>query len=433
MTSVIAMLLAGGQGSRLSILSNRRAKPAVPFGGHYRIIDFTLSNIMHAGIQVVGVLTQYKPHSLAEHIGSGEWWGLTGRGRAARVLPPYKGDEDSDWYANTADAIWQNRQFIQRYDPDIVVVLSGDHIYKMDYAEMIREHRQRKANVTVAVQPVPWEDTSRFGLVQLGEDGRVLKFQEKPKNNPISNLASLGIYVFDAQILLRRLQEDAADPNSEKDFGKNVLPAMLAQDRMFGYVFNGYWRDVGTIESFWHAHMETLHPESSRLDLSAWRLRTNTSDPRLANGIPACIGKTASVRDSYVARGCVVDGSVERSVLFPGVHVRRGAHITDSVIFPNCLIQEAVTINRCIVDKNTVLDRGCSAGIGPDTSQPNHEFPNILDTGISVIGENVLLPPGTTLGRNVLVFPGVKPADLPGSVLDSGSTVFTAAAGGSEF
>ncbi|MGI8906842.1 MAG: glucose-1-phosphate adenylyltransferase family protein [Candidatus Sumerlaeaceae bacterium] len=422
MTSTIAMLLAGGQGSRLSILSNRRAKPAVPFGGNYRIIDFTLSNIMHADIGVVGVLTQYKPHSLTEHIGTGEWWGFTGRDRTARILPPYKGDEDSDWYANTADAIWQNRQFIQRFDPDLVIVLSGDHIYKMDYAEMIRQHVQRRADVTVAVQPVPWEDTSRFGLVQLAEDGRVLRFQEKPKVEPISNLASLGIYVFDAQTLLRRLQEDANDPNSQKDFGKNVLPAMLAQDRMFGYVFEGYWRDVGTIESFWHAHMETLEPETSRLDLRSWGLRTNTYDSKVANYFPAAIGASATVRNSYIGRGCVVEGTVERSVLFPGVRISRGARVTDSVVFPNCMIGEEAHVHRCIMDKSTALDRSCAIGTG-DENIANQQFPDLLDTGITVIGENVLLPPGTSVGRNVLIFPGTRPMDLPGSQIAAGSTI----------
>lgn len=423
MPNTIAMLLAGGQGSRLSVLSNRRAKPAVPFGGNYRIIDFTLSNIMHAEIGVVGILTQYKPHSLTEHIGTGQWWGFSGRERMARILPPYKGDEDSDWYANTADAIRQNRQFIQRFDPDLVIVLSGDHIYKMDYAAMIRQHVQRRADVTVAVQPVPWEDTSRFGLVQLAEDGRVMRFQEKPKADPISNLASLGIYVFDAQILLRRLEEDAADPNSQKDFGKNVLPAMLAQDRMFGYVFEGYWRDVGTIESFWHAHMETLDPANSRLDLSKWQLRTNTYDPRLSNYMPAQIGNSASVKNSYVARGCTVEGTVENSVLFPGVRISRGAHVKDSIIMPNCAIGEECNVLCTIVDKATALDRGCQVGQPGDTVI-NEEFPDLLDTGITVIGENVLLPPGTTVGQNVLVFPGTRPVDLKTSQIKSGSTIY---------
>jgi glucose-1-phosphate adenylyltransferase len=293
----------------------------------------------------------------------------------------------------------------------------------MDYAEMIRQHRQNRADVTVAVQPVPWEDTSRFGLVKLAEDNRVLSFQEKPKTDPISNLASLGIYVFDAQTLLRRLQEDAANAESQKDFGKNVLPAMLAQDRMFGYVFEDYWRDVGTIESFWQAHMETLEPEKSGLNLGKWGIRTNTYDPKLANYFPATIGSSASVRSSYIGRGCLVEGTVERSILFPGVRISRGARVTDSVVFPNCVIGEEAHVHRCIVDKATALDRGCVIGCTDDSIPCNIEHPDLLDSGITVIGENVLLPPGTNVGGNVLIFPSTRPTDLPGSMVSHGSTI----------
>ncbi len=422
MPSVVAMLLAGGQGSRLSVLSSHRAKPAVPFGGAWRIIDFTLSNIMHADIGVMGVLTQYKPHSLAEHIGCGEAWGFTGRKKVARILPPYKGDEDSDWYANTADAIWQNRQFIRKFDPDLVLVLSGDHIYNMDYAKMIRIHQERKADVTLAVQEVPWEDTSRFGLVEVAEDMRVKSFQEKPKKNPISNLASLGIYVFDAQVLLKRLEEDAADSKSEKDFGKNVLPAMLGQDRMYAHLFEGYWRDVGTIESFWQAHMELLDPATSGLHAADWNLQTNIYDENLANYFPAAIEGGAVVRDSVIGRGCVIQGKVERSVLFPGVRVAPGAHVVDSVIMPDCIIAEESFVNRCIVDNASVIDIGCRVG-NPYAETHNHEFPDLLNTGISLIGENVLLPPGSRVGGNVLLYPGLKPQQMRRNEFTDGTTV----------
>lgn len=427
MPKVLAMLLAGGQGSRLSVLSSRRAKPAVPFGGAYRIIDFTLSNIMHANIGVVGVLTQYKPHSLSDHIGCGEAWGFSGRHRSARILPPYKGDEDNDWYSNTADAIWQNRQFIRRYDPDIVLILSGDHIYHMDYAEMIRVHLDRKADATIAVQQVPWEDTSRFGLVEVAEDMRVKAFQEKPKSNPLSNLASLGIYVFDAQVLLKRLEEDAADLNSEKDFGKNILPAMLAQDRMYGHEFKGYWRDVGTLESFWQAHMELLDPEVSGLRMSEWNLQTNMYDPHLANYFPAAIKNGAKVSDSIIGRGCIVQGTVEKSILFPGVIVGAGARITESVILPDTVIAADAVINRCIIDTDSIIDRGCAVG-NPHARTVNHEFPELLNCGITLIGEKALLPPGSRVGGNVLLYPGMKPMDMPGSDVGDGLTV-TARAG----
>jgi len=422
MAKVLAMLLAGGQGSRLSVLSSRRAKPAVPFGAAYRIIDFTLSNIMHADIGVVGILTQYKPHSLTEHVGCGEAWGFSGRHRTARILPPYKGDEDNDWYANTADAIWQNREFIRRHDPDIVLVLSGDHIYSMDYAEMIRVHLDRKADVTLAVQEVPWEDTSRFGLVQVAEDMRVKAFQEKPKSNPLSNLASLGIYVFDAQVLLRRLEEDAANPNSQKDFGGDVLPAMLEQDKVYAHLFSGYWRDVGTIESFWQAHMELLDPELSGLFMHRWNLQTNMYDPRLGNDFPASLGKDAQVKDSIIGRGCVVEGKVERSVLFPGVRVGPGAHITESVVLPNCIISAEAIVRRSIIDSNCVLDRGCALG-NPTASRPNVDYPDLLYAGISLLGQDVLLPQGASVGGNVLIYPGTRPKDLRSSHLDDGTTI----------
>jgi len=413
------------------VLSSRRAKPAVPFGGAYRIIDFTLSNIMHADIGAVGILTQYKPHSLAEHIGCGDAWGFTGGKRVCRILPPYKGDDDSDWYANTADAIWQNRQFIRRFDPDLVLVLSGDHIYHMDYAEMIRVHMDRKADVTLAVQEVPWEDTSRFGLVEVAENMRVKAFQEKPQINPVSNLASLGIYIFDAQILLKRLEEDAADINSEKDFGNNVLPAMLRQDRMYAHLFNGYWRDVGTIESFWQAHMEMLDPEVSGLKIDDWNLQTNMFDSNLANYFPAAIDSGAVVRDSMVGRGCIIQGRVERSVIFPGVRIGPGTHVVDSIIFPDCIIEADCSITKSIIDKYTIIDRGCRIG-NPSATRHNEEYSDLLNTGISLVGEKVLLPPGSRVGGNVLLYPGLKPSEMPGSELGDGVTVTSSEANLSE-
>lgn len=431
MVKVLAMLLAGGQGSRLSVLSSRRAKPAVPFGGSYKIIDFTLSNIMHAEIGVVGIMTQYKPHSLTDHVGSGVSWGFSGRQRSVRILPPYTGDDDSDWYANTADAVWQNRHFIRRYDPDLVLVLSGDHIYHMDYAKMIKLHCERKADVTIAVQEVPWEDTCRFGLVGVAEDMRVKEFQEKPKSDPISNLASLGVYVFDTQTLLRRLEEDAANENSSKDFGGDVLPAMLAQDKMYAHVFEGYWRDVGTIESFWQAHMELLDPALSGLDLANWDLHTNVYNEKLSNFVPASIGKDAVVKDSMIGRGCIVEGRVENSVLFPGVHVGSGTYISDSVILPDCVIAAESQVNRCIIDRGSIIDRGCFIGNG-SSDRVNVDYPDLLNCGVTLIGEDALIPPGSRLGGNVLIFPGMKPGEMPGSELEDGVTVTSCVANKSE-
>ncbi len=420
--SVVAMLLAGGQGSRLSILSQHRAKPAVPFGGSYRIIDFTLSNVMHAQIPYIGILTQYKPYSLMEHFGNGEWWGFTGRGRVGRILPPATGEEDSDWYAGTADAVWQNRNFLARFNPELVLVLSGDHIYKMDYAEMIALHRERKADLTIAMQRVPWEETSRFGVAETDSSGRIIRFQEKPKSNPVSNLASLGIYVFTTDVLLRRLAEDAENENSKHDFGMNVIPSMLERDKVYAYEFSGYWRDVGTIQSYWDTNMEALDPKSG-LDLVAWNLRTNFFETRPANELPARFAPSASVNNSYIARGCVVEGTVENSILFAGVHVEKGAIVRDSIVMNNSLVGPQCHVERAIVDKNVVLEPHCRIGQG-DRSVPNKEFPHLLDTGLVVIGKNAHLPQGLEVGHNVLIFPDVNAGDFTSGQVPDGSTVF---------
>ncbi|MGB9691320.1 MAG: glucose-1-phosphate adenylyltransferase family protein [Candidatus Sumerlaeaceae bacterium] len=420
--TVVAMLLAGGQGSRLSILSQHRAKPAVPFGGSYRIIDFTLSNVMHAEIPYIGILTQYKPYSLMEHFGNGEWWGFAGRGRVGRILPPATGEEDSDWYAGTADAVWQNRNFLARFSPELVLVLSGDHIYQMDYADLIAFHRERKAELTIAMQRVPWEDTSRFGVALTDERGRIVQFQEKPKSNPISNLASLGIYVFDTDVLLRRLAEDAENNQSKHDFGMNVIPSMLDRDRVYAYEFSGYWRDVGTIQSYWDANMESLDPRSG-LDLVEWRVRTNYYDPRPQNELPARIGPQARISNSYVPRGCVVEGVVEHSILFPGVHVERDAVVRDSIVMNNSYIAQGCAIERAILDKNVRVEQCCRIGTS-ETSIPNKDFPHLLDSGLVVVGKNSHLPAGMEIGKNVLICPDVEPQDFTSGKLDSGMTVY---------
>lgn len=431
MARLIAMLLAGGQGSRLSILSNKRAKPAVPFGGHYKIIDFTLSNIMHAGIGVVGILTQYKPHSLTEHIGSGKPWGFSGRNRTARILPPYKGDDDNDWYSNTADAIWQNREFIKKYTPEHVLILSGDHIYKMDYAEMLKSHLERDADATLALQTVPWADTSRFGIVEIDSEFRIKSFQEKPKSNPVSNLASLGIYIFKTESLLKRLEQDALNCESEKDFGKNILPDMLKSgDKVFAHIFDHYWRDVGTIESYWQAHQEMLDPGKTGLDINKWDLRTNYENYSIDNLSPALISESGRIKSSFVCGGSQIHGEVIQSVISNGVKIGLGSQVVRSIIMPNCHIGQNSIIQDAIIDENTVIGDNTKIGFG-DCTIANKQFPELLGCGLTVIGENCHIPNGFKIGKNVLIYPEISKNDFNDLELQDGATVISSVNTGS--
>ena len=346
---VVAMILSGGQGERLSILSQERAKPAVPFGGRYRIIDFTLSNCVNAGIYSVGVLTQYRPRSLNEHIGIGRPWDLDRTGGGVFLLQPYTGRGDSDWYRGTADAIYQNLYFLEEQRAEEVVILGGDHIYQMDYAAMIDFHRSSGAAVTIGVTQVPWQDVGRFGTVVMDEHGRVKAFEEKTAEAR-SNMASMGIYVFDKDVLRERLIEDAHRKSSH-DFGADILPAMVEKDAVFAYPFRGYWRDVGTVEAYWQANMDLLMdlPELNLYDPDAF-IQTKTY-----NYPPAKIGPRAHISRSIICEGCIVDGYVDHSILSPGVRVEEGAVIRDSIVFNDTVVQRGATIDRCIVDKKVVV------------------------------------------------------------------------------
>ncbi len=384
----VAMLLAGGQGSRLYALTRKIAKPAVPFGGKYRIIDFPLSNCVNSGIETVGVLTQYQPLELNDYIGSGTPWDLDRAGAGVHVLPPYQQNKGADWYKGTANAIYQNMAFIKRYDPEYVLVLSGDHIYKMDYAKMLDEHKQNNADCTIAVIEVPMEEASRFGILNCNPDNSIYEFDEKPKV-PKSNLASMGIYIFNWKKLEAYLTADEQDPNSSNDFGKNVLPAMLnAGERMFAYRFEGYWKDVGTIDSLWEANMDLLDPKT-QLDLSdpSWRIYArNTGLP------PHFLSDTAHVQNSIISEGGNISGCVDFSVIFSGVTIDEGAEIRDSIIMPGVHVKKGAVVQYAIVAEDALIEENAVVGGRPEDT-PTDQW------GVAVIAA------GRTVGKGCRVAP----------------------------
>lgn len=389
----VAMLLAGGQGSRLGVLTSKLAKPAVAYGGKYRIIDFPLSNCVNSGIDAVGVLTQYQPLVLNEYIGNGQPWDLDSMNSGVTVLPPYQRSRGADWYKGTANAIYQNIDYIDRYNPDYVVILSGDHIYKMDYSKMIAAHKENNADCTIAVIDVPLEEASRFGILNTNPDNSIYEFDEKPKV-PKSTKASMGIYVFNWDKLRKYLIEDENDPDSDNDFGKNVLPKMLAAgERMFAYEFSGYWKDVGTVDSLWESNMDLLDPNTS-LDLSDEKWKIYSRNPVMP---PQYIGPEAYVQNSLIADGCNIYGKVDFSVLFAGVYVAPGAVVEDSIIMPGARIEEGAVVQYAIVSENAVIGKDAVVGSRPE------EMENKSEWGIAVIGSNRKIGSGATVKANTMV------------------------------
>ena len=378
----VAMLLAGGQGSRLYALTKKVAKPAVRFGGKYRIIDFPLSNCVNSGIDTVGVLTQYQPLVLNEYIGNGLPWDLDRAFGGVKILPPYQGQKSADWYKGTANAIYQNLAFINRYDADYVLILSGDHIYKMDYHKMLAYHKAKGADCTIAVIDVPIEEASRFGIMSTNEDGSIYKFTEKPKN-PDSTNASMGIYIFNRQKLVDYLVADEADPTSSNDFGKNVIPAMLAAgEKMFAYPFEGYWKDVGTISSLWEANMDLIG-QPPVLDLSGndWRIFA-----RHSASAPQFVGENATIENCYITEGCQIYGTVKNSVIGPGVKIMEGAVVEDCVLMGDCVIEANATVQYAIIDSDVTI--GADATVGA---------PRADGAEIAVVGENITIPAGAVV------------------------------------
>ncbi len=387
----IAMLLAGGQGSRLGVLTRFRAKPGVPYGGKYRIIDFTLSNCVNSGIDTVGVLTQYQPLELNSYIGTGSPWDLDGMSGGAYVLPPYISPEHGEWYLGTANAICQNTYFVDKFDPEYVLVLSGDHIYKMDYSKMLDFHIKKKADLTIAVIRVPMEDAKSFGIMSTDEDMRITEFEEKPAF-PKNDMASMGVYIFSWKKMKEYLKRDRDDASSAHDFGKNVIPAYINNsERVFAYPFEGYWKDVGTIASLWQANMELLeeHPKIDLYD-SSWRIYSrNPNEP------PHYAGDDAQIENSLVSEGCSIQGHVENSVLFAGVNVEEGAYVKDSIVMSYCDIGKDACVKKAILDEHNVIEGGACVGGGESITVLGSECR--VRSG-EVIPDGAMIDPCTTVG-----------------------------------
>ena len=389
----IAMLLAGGQGSRLYALTRNVAKPAVPFGGKYRIIDFPLSNCVNSGIDTVGVLTQYQPLELNEYIGNGQPWDLDRIHGGVYVLPPYQKISNSNWYTGTANAIYQNINFINRYDPSYVVILSGDHIYKMDYSKMLEFHKEKQADCTIAVMEVPWEEASRFGIMACDEDKKIYEFAEKPKE-PKSNLASMGIYIFTWSKLKKYLEEYEANPDSENDFGKNVIPAMLQNgERMYAYAFEGYWKDVGTIDSLWEANMDLLDPNVP-LDLydDSWKIYAR--NPVMP---PQYVADGAVTQNAMISEGCYVEGEVDFSILFAGVTVEKGAVVHDSIVMPGSVIKAGAVVEYSIVAEDVVVGENALVGCRPENMEDKQNW------GVTVIAKGIQIGKGAKVPAKAMI------------------------------
>lgn len=355
---VVAMLLAGGQGSRLKTLTKKIAKPAVPFGGKYRIIDFALSNAANSGISDIGILTQYKPLQLNTHIGIGSAWDFDRNTGGLRILPPFTSEDGGRWYTGTANAIFENIDFIDEIDPEYVLILSGDHIYKMDYNDLLKEHRRKNADVTIAVMEVPWDEAPRFGILNTDKDNKIVEFDEKPEV-PKNNMASMGIYMFNWTDLRNYLIKDSEDPNTDHDFGQNILPKMLDDGKeMHAWQFEGYWKDVGTVRSFWESNMDLLD-ENSTLNLydRKWRIYT-----RSKNLPPQYITRGSVVKNSLINEGCIVEGELNNSILFSDVHIEKGAIINNSVVLSGCVIKENAIINNTVVLEDMIVESGVVIG-----------------------------------------------------------------------
>jgi len=415
----VCVILAGGQGTRLNALAWNRAKPAVPFGGNFRLIDFTLSNSVNSGIQRIGVLTQYLPLSLMDHIGDGTSWDMQGRAREMKILPPQEGASAKDWYMGTAHAIYKNFDFINHGPEKEVLVLSGDHIYHLDYRKMVDFHRRNKAHLTIATMPVSRADASRFGIAVVDANNQIIEFQEKPEN-PRSLLGSMGIYIMDRDVLNKEF--DRIIGEGKTDIGGDLIPELIHSSRVFAFPFEGYWRDVGTLESYWQCSMDIIDPAVSGLNMSKWNMRTNLVSSELLQREPSKFQNGSKVIDSYISTGCKIRGRVIRSILSPGVEVSEGAIVEDSILFHNVKVGRNAKLDKTIADKNVVIGDQTVIGIPAGTSQ-NEQFPDHLNSRITLIGKNSQIPNIAKIGSNCLVYPETGLDAWDSIELNHGSTV----------
>ncbi|HEX8681120.1 MAG TPA: glucose-1-phosphate adenylyltransferase [Ardenticatenaceae bacterium] len=395
---VVAMIMAGGEGTRLTVLSDKRAKPGVPFAGKFRIIDFALSNCVNSGIFDVAVLTQYRPHSLNEHIGIGRPWDLDRSRGGIRLLQPYQGRGHQEWYRGTADAVLQNLSYFDDRRADTVLILSGDHIYKMDYRPMLQYHVEHDADLTVGVMNVPLEQTDRFGIMTTNEQSLIVEFTEKPKNRDKGTLANMGIYIFNADILRDSLLKGAAE-HADLDFGKHLIPGIIEENRVFAYPFEGYWVDVGTVDAYWETSMELLDADAPiQLYDRSWTIHTVSQERP-----PAKLGPQARTIQSMISNGSIVRGHVERSILSPGVYVSPGAIVRESVVMNDTWIGPGAVLDKVIIDKEVVIGAGAQVGYGEDFDVENKILGDKLNTGITVVGKSAHIPSNVKIGRNVLI------------------------------
>lgn len=418
MDNVLAIILAGGQGERLSILALEQTKPAIPFAGKYRIIDFTLSNCVNSGIRNVAILTQYQPHSLIDHIGIGMPWGLAGPDSKIQLLHPYLAREAGrDWYKGTADAVYQNLQYIDQQGAELILILSGDHVYKMDYSSMFKFHEKNQADVTLAVTRLPREELHEFGTVTVDENGQVTGFEEKVKE-PKSDLVSMGVYIFKKDLLRKSLEEDAQRRSSRHDFGRNIFPQQVGNCRLLAYNFEGYWRDVGTVRSYWQANMKLLDVPPSITFSNDWPIRTREDEKRPA----AIISQRGDVINSMISHGCLIEGRVEHSILSTGVRVSANAVVKHSIIMSDTVVGRESVIDYAILDREVVVGAGCYVGFGDDF-QVNRKEPNVLNSGVTIVGRGARIPDGVKIGRNCALAYNVTEKDFTGPSVLSGETI----------